>query len=163
MASIHWGANWGYGVSADEVAFAHGLIDHAGVDIVHGHSSHHVKGLEVYGGKLILYGCGDFLTDYEGIGGHESFRGDIGAMYFPSVDPASGELTALYLVPTIMRRFRVERAPREDANWLRDLLGREGARWGTRAEIQPDGMITVPAVDRRAPAHDSPAAPVRPP
>jgi len=33
------------------------------VDIIHGHSSHHVKAIEVYKEKLILYGCGDFLSD----------------------------------------------------------------------------------------------------
>lgn len=39
----------------------------AGVDVVHGHSSHHAKGAEVYRGKLILYGAGDLISDYEGI------------------------------------------------------------------------------------------------
>ena len=53
--------------------FAHRLIDAAGVDLVHGHSSHHAKGIEVYRGKLILYGCGDFLNDYEGISGYGEF------------------------------------------------------------------------------------------
>ncbi len=143
VASIHWGANWGYDVSAVEEAFAHGLIDHAGVDVVHGHSSHHVKGLEIYEGKLILYGCGDLLTDYEGIGGHESFRGDVGAMYFASVDPPSGKLVELHLVPTRMKGFRVTRAPEQDASWLRDLLEREGARWGARADLRPDGTVAI--------------------
>ncbi len=45
-------------------------MDEAAVDIVHGHSSHHPKGIEAYKGKPILYGCGDFLSDYEGIGAH---------------------------------------------------------------------------------------------
>jgi poly-gamma-glutamate synthesis protein (capsule biosynthesis protein) len=143
VASIHWGSNWGYEVSAGEVAFAHGLIDHAGVDVVHGHSSHHVKGLEVYAGKLVLYGCGDFLTDYEGIGGHDAFRGEVGAMFFPRVDPASGELLQLQLVPTRMRGFRVNRASRADARWLKGVLDREGTRLGTRAELRPDGTIAM--------------------
>ena len=30
-------------------------------------------GFEVYRDKLILYGCGDFLNDYEGIGGYQPF------------------------------------------------------------------------------------------
>ncbi len=72
IASIHWGGNWGYQISCGQQEFAHQLIDDADVDIVHGHSSHHVKGIEVYKGKLILYGCGDFLNDYEGISGHEA-------------------------------------------------------------------------------------------
>jgi poly-gamma-glutamate synthesis protein (capsule biosynthesis protein) len=64
LASIHWGGNWGYDVPDDQRRFAHGLIDEAGVDLVHGHSSHHPKGMEVHGGRLILYGCGDFINDY---------------------------------------------------------------------------------------------------
>ena len=49
-----------------QIRFAHRLID-AGVDVVHGHSSHHPRPIEVYRGKLILYGCGDTIDDYEGI------------------------------------------------------------------------------------------------
>jgi hypothetical protein len=61
VASLHWGGNWGYGVLSEQRQFAQRLIAEAGVDIVHGHSSHHPKGIEVFRGKLILYGCGDFL------------------------------------------------------------------------------------------------------
>jgi poly-gamma-glutamate capsule biosynthesis protein CapA/YwtB (metallophosphatase superfamily) len=71
VASVHWGANLGYSVSDEQREFARRLIDAADVDLVYGHSSHHPKALEVYKGKLILYGCGDFLNDYEGIGGFE--------------------------------------------------------------------------------------------
>jgi poly-gamma-glutamate synthesis protein (capsule biosynthesis protein) len=67
LVSIHWGGNWGYRVPAKHHRFAHALVEEAGVDLVHGHSSHHPKGIEVWKGKLILYGCGDFLNDYEGI------------------------------------------------------------------------------------------------
>jgi len=41
IASIHWGENWGYDIDSQHRKFAHGLIDQAGFDIVHGHSSHH--------------------------------------------------------------------------------------------------------------------------
>lgn len=74
--------------------FAQALLD-GGVDIVHGHSSHHVRPIELHRGKLILYGCGDFLNDYEGITGHESFRDDLALMYFPTVDTTSGRLERL--------------------------------------------------------------------
>jgi poly-gamma-glutamate capsule biosynthesis protein CapA/YwtB (metallophosphatase superfamily) len=30
--------------------------------------------IEGYRDRLILYGCGDFLNDYEGIKGYEEFR-----------------------------------------------------------------------------------------
>jgi poly-gamma-glutamate capsule biosynthesis protein CapA/YwtB (metallophosphatase superfamily) len=74
IVSLHWGANWGYEVPDEHRAFAHRLIETAGVDIIFGHSSHHPKGIEVHRGKLILYGCGDFINDYEGIGGYEHYR-----------------------------------------------------------------------------------------
>lgn len=143
VASLHWGGNWGYGVPREEREFAHALIDGAGIDLVHGHSSHHVKGVEVYRGRLIIYGCGDFLDDYEGIGGYEEFRGDLGLMYFPRLDPATGRLVELGMTPTQVRHFRVNRASVKDARWLRDLLTREGERFGTRAELREDGTLVL--------------------
>ena len=53
--------------------------------------AHHVKGIEVYRQKLILYGCGDFIDDYEGIRGYEQFRDDLVLMYFPVVRAAFAE------------------------------------------------------------------------
>lgn len=143
VASIHWGGHWGYQVPNEQQRFAHGLIDKAGVDVVHGHSSHHVKGIEIYRGRLILYGCGDFLNDYEGIGGHESFRGDLSLMYFPTLEPASGRLAALQMKPTQVRRFRVNRASALDVGWLREQLNREGEWYGTRVEIRSDNTLSL--------------------
>jgi poly-gamma-glutamate capsule biosynthesis protein CapA/YwtB (metallophosphatase superfamily) len=56
-------------VDEDQVRFARRLID-GGVDVIHGHSSHDLRPVEVYRGRLILYGCGDCIDDYEGISGH---------------------------------------------------------------------------------------------
>ena len=50
VVSIHWGPNWGYDVTGDQVRFAHRLID-GGVDVIHGHSSHHPRPVEVYRGR----------------------------------------------------------------------------------------------------------------
>lgn len=135
IASIHWGSNWGYDISSAEARFSHGLIDEAGVDVVHGHSSHHMKAIEVYRGKLILYGCGDFLNDYEGIGGHEAFRGDLGLMYFARVDTVTGKLLSLEMTPTQMRHFRVNYASPGDAAWIAKILNREGRSYGTGVTV----------------------------
>jgi len=70
VVSVHWGPNWGFDVPRDQVSFAHRLVD-AGADVVHGHSSHHPRPLEVHAGRLVIHGCGDFVNDYEGIAGHE--------------------------------------------------------------------------------------------
>lgn len=133
VASIHWGGNWGYEIPTEHQTFARALIEQAGVDLVHGHSSHHAKGIEVYRDKLILYGCGDFLNDYEGIGGQHGFRGDLGLMYFPRLDPSSGCLLDLAMTPTRIRNLRVNLASRDEAAWLEAMLNREGAPFGTRA------------------------------
>ena len=143
VASIHWGGNWGYSIPDAQRRFAHGLIDEAGVDVVHGHSSHHVKGIEVYQERLILYGCGDFFNDYEGIGGYEAFRGELSLMYFPNLEPVSGRLLALRMTPTRVRRFRVNRASEADTLWLRERLNREGQQLGTRVEINADNTFTL--------------------
>ncbi|MCU0809993.1 MAG: CapA family protein [Thiobacillaceae bacterium] len=143
VASIHWGENWGYAVPAAHREFAHGLIEQCAVDVVHGHSSHHPLGIEVYRGRPILYGCGDFINDYEGISGHEAYRGDLCLMYFLKIDPASGRLSRLWMVPMQMLRFRLQRASAQDMRWLRGVLDRESRPFGSRVEMGRDGELEV--------------------
>lgn len=143
VLSIHWGSNWGYDVSRAQRDFAHRLVDSGTVDVLHGHSSHHPKGIEVYRDKLILYGCGDFLNDYEGIRGYEWFRSDLCLMYFPTVRTDNGQLTQLTLVPLQIRHLRVNRAPDADARWLEAMLKREGKALGTRVQLQADNRLLV--------------------
>lgn len=143
VASIHWGSNWGYEVSRQQRAFAHGLIDAAGVDVVYGHSSHHPKGIEVYRGRPILYGCGDLLNDYEGIAGYEAFRDDLVLLYFPTIDPAGGGLVRFELSPMRIGRFRLSRASKDEAAWLGRTLTREGEAFGTRVEAGRDDTLTL--------------------
>jgi poly-gamma-glutamate synthesis protein (capsule biosynthesis protein) len=142
VVSVHWGGNWGYGIAADEVRFAHALID-GGADLFHGHSSHHPKGVEVFRDRLVVYGCGDFINDYEGISGYEEFRGDLGLMYFPTLDADSGRLLRLELVATQMKRMRIQRASAADSRWLRALLDREGRRFGTWTKAAEDHRIEL--------------------
>lgn len=143
VLSIHWGGNWGYRISPKYRTFAHMLIDRAGVDIIHGHSSHHALGLEVYRDRPIIYGCGDFLNDYEGIGGNEEYRGDLGLMYFATMEPASGKLVRLQLIPTRIKHFKINRASADDAGWLQEVLTRESKAWGVRMEVNGDRSFAV--------------------
>jgi len=121
--------------------FAHRLIEE-GVAMVHGHSSHHVKAIEIFKGRLILYGCGDFLTDYEGISGYENFRGNIAVMYLLDLN-RSGELRSAQVVPMQMRRFRIEHTSAADAAWLCDLLNKLSGSFGTRTRLNKDESLTV--------------------
>jgi poly-gamma-glutamate synthesis protein (capsule biosynthesis protein) len=141
--SVHWGGNWGYAVSRAQRAFAHALVDEAGVDIVHGHSSHHPKAIEVYRDRLVLHGCGDFLNDYEGIEGHAAYRGELGLMYFPTLDLVSGRLRGLALVPTRIHRFRVNYAGKEDRAWLLATLQRECRSFDCDVEEGEGGAFTL--------------------
>ncbi len=147
VASIHWGGNWGYDVGRDERGFAHRLIEAGAADIVHGHSSHHPKGIEYHRGRLILYGCGDFLNDYEGIGGHEAFRPWLSLMVFVSVNPADGRTTGLQMIPLAMRRLRLVMASPEDRDWLARRLQQAAPGEPTPLRIEGDRLVLVPGGD----------------
>jgi poly-gamma-glutamate synthesis protein (capsule biosynthesis protein) len=142
VVSVHWGPNWGYDVSRSEVRFAHALVD-GGVDVVHGHSSHHPRPLEVYQDRLILYGCGDLVDDYEGIGGYESYRDDLRMLYLVSVEAVTGRLVDVRMAPLQARRMRLEHASPEDTEWLRAVLDRHSREFGTRIDGGPDGALTL--------------------
>ncbi|MEU2356909.1 MULTISPECIES: CapA family protein [Streptomyces] len=143
VVSVHWGPNWGYAVSHAETRLAHELVD-AGADIVHGHSSHHPRPLEIHRGRLVLYGCGDFVDDYEGIGGQERYRDDLRLLHLASLDAATGRLTGLRLVPFQARRMRLEPASRQDTAWLRTTLAPRAR--GARVEETADGTLAVRAL-----------------
>lgn len=142
LVSLHWGGNWGYHVDVDEVELAHALID-GGVDVVHGHSSHHPRSIEVYRGKLILYGCGDFLDDYEGIVGYERYRDDLVLMYFPTLDARSGRLRELVMVPLQIRRLRLNRPSEQDVAWLHETLDSICRSFGTGVERRDGGRFAL--------------------
>jgi poly-gamma-glutamate capsule biosynthesis protein CapA/YwtB (metallophosphatase superfamily) len=144
IVSVHWGSNWGYGIDSGQISFAHKLIDD-GVDLVHGHSSHHPRPIEVYRGKLVLYGCGDTINDYEGIGGYQAYRDELRLLYFVSIDPDNGLLTTLRMAPMRARRIRLERASQEDAEWLRSTLEHHSRSFGIRVGCGADGVLTVHA------------------
>jgi poly-gamma-glutamate synthesis protein (capsule biosynthesis protein) len=140
VVSMHWGSNWGYEVARQKKSFARRLIDAGAADLVHGHSSHHPRPLEIYRERLILYGCGDFLNDYEGIAGHESFRPELALMFYPTLEASTGRLAQLTLTPVRIRRFRLQRASDEEAGWLTALLGAESR---IPVERLPDGRLRV--------------------
>jgi poly-gamma-glutamate capsule biosynthesis protein CapA/YwtB (metallophosphatase superfamily) len=142
--SVHWGSNWGYDVPDEQIDFARALIDSGTVDIVHGHSSHHPRPLEVYKGKLIVYGAGDFLNDYEGIEGNESYRDDLALMYFPTLDARTGELIRLRLVPLQIFRFSLRRASAADAAWLSQVITRESRQFGTKINFENGNLEVEP-------------------
>lgn len=140
VVSVHWGSNWGYDVERDHVEFAHGLVD-GGVDIVFGHSSHHPRPIEVYRDRLILYGAGDLIDDYEGIGGYEEYRPELRLLYLATLDPASGALIALRMAPLRAMRMRLERADTHAAEYLCRTLNKISS--APPVTIDGDGQLTL--------------------
>ncbi|HSK27081.1 MAG TPA: CapA family protein, partial [Jiangellales bacterium] len=141
VVSIHWGSNWGFHVPREQVRFAHRLVD-GGVHVVHGHSSHHPRPMEVYRGRLVLYGCGDTVNDYEGIRGHERFRGDLRLLHLATLAP-DGELLRLRMAPLQARNLSLRHAATADVDWLRRTLDEAGAVFGSSIRRSADGWLDL--------------------
>ena len=146
--SVHWGPNYAWRPAGEIQALARFLVDECGVDIVHGHSAHHLQGVEAYRGRWILYGCGDFVDDYAL---DAEFRNDLGALWRVLVeeDGRGGGLSLgrLEVVPTRCRLFEVEvlGVDDEDHGWVRRKLGELSREFGTvvQGELGRDGQIVL--------------------
>jgi poly-gamma-glutamate synthesis protein (capsule biosynthesis protein) len=110
---------------------------------VHGHSSHHPRPIEIYRGKPILYGCGDVIDDYEGIGGHESFRPELRLLYLISFDSGRDELGSLRLLPLRVRQMRLERAGDADSEYVRTNAEHTSRRFAVQFAVTPEGLLTA--------------------
>ncbi len=108
-----------------------------------GHSSHHPRPIEVYRHKLILYGCGDVINDYEGIRGYEAYRDDLRLLYLASIDTGTGRLAALRMLPMQARNMRLRHASTTDTEWLRSVLERASRQFETRVDRVPDDTLAL--------------------
>jgi poly-gamma-glutamate synthesis protein (capsule biosynthesis protein) len=145
IASVHAGQNFGHEIDPAERAFFRRLIDEAGFDLVHCHSSHHVKAIELHAGRPILYGTGDLISDYEGIApsaSEASYRSDLGTMAFARFSAGAGACRELILRATRLRRLRVQRADADETATVCAILNRESVQFGTRIENR-DGLLAV--------------------
>jgi poly-gamma-glutamate capsule biosynthesis protein CapA/YwtB (metallophosphatase superfamily) len=143
IVSLHWGSNWGWEVPAEQQQFAHRLIAWNVADLVHGHSSHHPRPIEVYQGKLILYGCGDLINDYEGIGRHGPDDLGVSPLYFAQLSPRTGQLLRLDIQPWQLKKFRLTRADVHQQQAFLAQLNAQCAPYKTRLQVQPDGTWTL--------------------
>ena len=146
--SCHWGPNYAWCPSQETREFAHFLVDECGIDIVHGHSSHHVQGVEAYKGKLVIYGCGDFVDDYALV---EEYRNDLGGVWRVVVqqkqqqgderDGAKVLVKRLEMFPTKIEKFAARRlkAEEEDARWVRGKVKELSEELGTEVVVEEEG------------------------
>ena len=148
IISMHWGGNWGYDIPSAQRTFAHSLMDAGVADIIYGHSSHHPKRIEIYRKRLILYGCGDLINDYEGIGGQEAFRDDFCIMYFPRIQP-DGTLHSLEVTPMKIHRFSLCYPSAKEVEALAE-------RWNHDDHLHPWVQFGIPSrwIQDRIPSKD---------
>ena len=64
IASFHWGLDKRYSPTGQQIAYGRAAVD-AGADLVVGHHSHLVSGIELYKGKHIVYGLGTIVSAVE--------------------------------------------------------------------------------------------------
>lgn len=144
--SVHWGPNYAWEPSEEIRSLAHFLIDECGIDVIHGHSSHHIQGVEIYKSKLIMYGCGDFVDDYALVAG---YRNDLSAVWRLNVHKCREAvgLETLEVFPTRIKQFQTEHlvAPDPDHEWIRDRFRVLSEYFGTEVptRLGDDGQMTV--------------------
>jgi poly-gamma-glutamate capsule biosynthesis protein CapA/YwtB (metallophosphatase superfamily) len=131
VVSMHWGPNYRWHPTQEIIDLAHFMIDECGVDLIHGHSSHHIQGLEIYKGKLIVYGCGDFVDDYAV---NITFRNDLSALW--RVTATEQSITKLELFPNRIQKFAAHLLDKDDVDhaWVDSKFRELCARFGTKVE-----------------------------
>ncbi|KAL4451871.1 hypothetical protein ABPG75_007533 [Micractinium tetrahymenae] len=146
---IHWGPNWRWLPSAAIRRLGRAFID-CGADIVFGHSSHHIQGIEVYRQRPIVYGAGGFVDDYRL---DEDFRNDLGFLYCCHISdgiPAELELVPTRIVHTGQSSGQprylseVRTATKRDARWLRSRLRELCRVLGTRVFDGQGERLAIP-------------------
>lgn len=91
ILSYHWGANYEPDVPNWKRELATKLFQ-SGVDLILGHSPHHIEPHEVIDGKYVFYSLGDFIDDYAI---DVDYRNDIGMIGRLTIDLGSGSVVGL--------------------------------------------------------------------
>jgi len=137
IASHHWGLHQEVLEYMREIA--HAAID-AGADAVIGHGPHFVLPVEVYKGRPIFYGMGNF-SFHTGHGGRR--HGDwVGLFARVVLEERSIERVALRFVRHNDRNETLLRTPGEEPAALSDLIERS-APFGTRITVEADEAVVV--------------------
>ncbi len=135
VVSIHWGSNWVEQIPPQHQTFAHSLIDKVKVNLIHGHSSHHPIGIEIYKNIPILYGCGDLINDYEEITPQHRPMSDFSLMYFLNFDAQNLKLKQFEIVPVEKKKFSLKFADQEDCQRLLAILQKVSSPFHTQFKI----------------------------
>jgi len=102
IMSIHWGGNLVKGIGNKYQKFAKDVFN-SGVNIMHGHSSHHVKCIRHNNSHMIMYGIGDFINDYSI---NEDYRSNLGVIVKVLTDGKSIQRVSIH--PTKIDNRKVD-------------------------------------------------------
>jgi poly-gamma-glutamate capsule biosynthesis protein CapA/YwtB (metallophosphatase superfamily) len=141
VASIHAGPNWSFRVAPGYALFARALIEVAGFDVVHGHSSHHLAPLGFHRRRPVLFGCGDFINDYEGRDNPPEYNHTFAAAYCLDTTDLSRVEIKLFQI----KKFRLERAGPADCARLAHMLSKCSAPFRTHFSIDAGNSTIVAA------------------
>jgi poly-gamma-glutamate synthesis protein (capsule biosynthesis protein) len=137
VLSVHWGPNLRRSPNARFRAFAHDAIG-AGVDVVHGHSSHVAQGVERHGDGIVLYDTGNFIDDYWKI----PFRRTTSTFIW-LLDVRPGTRPGLKVVPVVTKphplRLATGARRREMIDHMRGLC----SNLGTTTVESDDGLVVL--------------------
>jgi poly-gamma-glutamate capsule biosynthesis protein CapA/YwtB (metallophosphatase superfamily) len=136
--SNHWGPNMVERPRGIFRRFARAVVDR-GVDVYYGHSAHVFQGVEIYGGKPILYDTGDFIDDYA-VDPH--LRNDRSFLFRLSVE--GGDLKRLELFPVSLPYARVELARGTEREATLDRMVGLSAEMGTTFERRENRLVFEP-------------------
>lgn len=143
VLASHWGPNMVERPAPEFQALARAAID-LGVDVYFGHSAHVAQGIEMRGGKPILYDAGDFVDDYAVDPG---LRNDWSFLF--RLDFEGRRLARLELTPVVLSLARTRPAEGAEARKIMARMRRLSAELGTELSVS-DGTLTL--AGRRATA-----------
>ncbi|GMH89489.1 hypothetical protein TL16_g11472 [Triparma laevis f. inornata] len=158
LTYLHVGPNFQWMPDPTRVALLRGMVD-AGSDAVWGTSSHHVQGLEWYGGAPIIYGMGDFLfRHFPGITDYcpdyavpcEQFRPELSVMHVLELEEKEEEGSGYFVNKIVTHSTRhttdqVFWADGEDREWIFNTLTELNKGLGGTAQVinGTDGTLTM--------------------
>ncbi|MFZ3166807.1 MAG: CapA family protein [Candidatus Methanoperedens sp.] len=116
--------------------FAHAVIE-MGVDIFHGHSSHIFQGIEIYGGKVIMYDTGDFIDDY--YVGHEE-KNDQQLLFLVMV--SRGKIKRVEMIPVEISECQVNIAKGDVHKEVSERMIKLSEEFGTTIK-KKNGRLVV--------------------
>lgn len=125
LLSVHWGPNMRLRPTPEFREFARAAVD-AGADVFWGHSAHVAQGVELWGGKPILYDTGDFVDDYAV---DPELRNDLSAIFLLELEPP--HVRRVRIVPVSIGAMQVNLARGRDREVFLERMGRLCAELGT--------------------------------